>query len=60
MRFHREPNPEDGTSEIVSFFAIFPVTIDNETRWLEFVAVKKVYMLTDMWGRIWVDMCFVD
>ena len=40
------------------WFAIFPVKINEETRWLEFVKVRGYYWLTNDWR--WVNLDFVD
>ena len=39
----RWTKPEDGQIKIKSKFAIFPICIDDETRWLEWVRIKYVY-----------------
>lgn len=43
MRFYK---PELETKRIHQWFAIIPVTIDNETRWLERVEVEQIYINT--------------
>ncbi len=43
------------------WFAFFPVFINGETRWLEFVKVRGYYYLNgfnDKW--YWISMDFVD
>lgn len=40
---------QSGDLRIVSFFAILPLTVGEETRWLEQVTVKQVY----------VDYCYL-
>ena len=32
--------PETGDTKIKKRFALFPITIDGETRWLEWVVIK--------------------
>lgn len=39
----RWKKPEDRAEKIKRKFAILPITIDAETRWLEWVTVKYVY-----------------
>ena len=39
----RYVKPEIGTERAVKFFAMLPVTIGRETRWLERVKVKQRY-----------------
>ena len=41
MRFYK---PKLETKRIHQWFALFPVTIDNETRWLERVEVEQIYV----------------
>lgn len=36
--------PKVGDVRVKRWFAIFPVTIKGETRWLEKVTVKQVYL----------------
>ena len=36
--------PELGTRRVKQWFALLPVTIGNETRWLEYVVVGQEYM----------------
>ena len=39
----RKVKPQYGSTRIVSRFLIFPVTIGNETRWLERARIKQEY-----------------
>ena len=41
MRFYK---PKLETKRIHKWFALFPVTIKNETRWLERVEVEQIYV----------------
>lgn len=43
MRWTTEPDPEDGDRRTTSWFALWPVTIGTETRWLERVSVLEEY-----------------
>lgn len=36
--------PEYGTTKIVRLFAILPIAIEKETRWLEWVKIRKEYV----------------
>lgn len=46
MRFYRHgtPRPAHLESRVVQYFAIFPVTIEKETRWLEWVMIRQDYI----------------
>lgn len=44
MRFKKRKN-KVGQLKVKTFFALLPVTIDNETRWLEKVSVRYVYSI---------------
>ena len=39
----RWKKPKDGKIKIKRKFAIFPICIDDETRWFEWVTIKYVY-----------------
>ena len=56
MRFYL---PEDGDRRVRQFFAIFPVRIGLEVRWLERVRVRQVF---NRWQdcACWGNKCFVD
>ena len=41
MRFKEN---KDGDTKIKKFFAIFPIKIDDETRWLEIVKVQYKFI----------------
>lgn len=42
-----------------TFFALFPVTIKDETRWLEVVKVREVYRYSSWAGYYWKRTDFV-
>ena len=43
------------------WFAFFPVSINGETRWLEFVKVRGYYYLNDLYDKwYWNSKDFVD
>lgn len=44
MRWKTKPLPKEGKLYIREYFAFLPVTIDNETRWLEFVKIEGHYI----------------
>lgn len=41
-----------------TFFALFPITIENETRWLEVVKVREEYRYSDWLGYHWLRTNF--
>lgn len=47
MRF---VNPKEFDERCRAFFALLPVTIDCETRWLEVVRVREVYKKVYFYG----------
>ena len=49
--------PTHGSTKIRSWFALFPVRIDNEVRWFEKVTVKYSY---DGIREKWRPYLFVD
>lgn len=67
MRWNK---PEDGEVKIKRKFAMLPIRIDDEIRWLEWVTVKYVYYngtlcrdyTTNQFYRVygWVEKEFVD
>ena len=44
MRFNKKKN-SPGDEKIVKKFLIFPFTIDGETRWLEVVKIRYLYVM---------------
>lgn len=52
MRFYK---PDYRDKRVKTWFAVLPVTIDRETRWLEKVTVEQYY-LYGTWG----NRCFVE
>lgn len=67
MRFYHEKIQKGDTRE-KTYFAFFPITIENETRWLEKVKVFQVARLYVIHSDIgsdeikikWENMNFVD
>lgn len=58
MRYY-SPKPDD--VRIKTWFAILPVTIDNETRWLERVYVEQKYLYDWTTGcRRWCNLTFLE
>lgn len=47
--------PKRGDVRVIKKFAIFPITINGETRWLEWVRIRQTFAIT-----IWIDEGFVD
>ena len=40
MRFKEEKKPKEGTTKIVKEFLLLPLTIGDETRWLESTKIR--------------------
>lgn len=60
MKFIRA---DEGDTRTLSFFALFPVTIDKETRWWEHVTVLQVYRYGYPKSRLdgdWYNLKFED
>ena len=53
---------EEGSTRVRSWFALLPVTIGPETRWLERVAVeeRQEFHVSDVCRVTWRQMRFVD
>ena len=63
MRFTRKPEPAEGDLRTVTEFAVLPLTIGQETRWLERVTCIERWGYTSYgqdgsWG--WEPIAFVD
>lgn len=67
MRWYT-PVISKGDTRIIHRFLVFPHTIGNQTRWLEYVGIKQLYSsdtYTDDYGYEsehfhWEDISFVD
>lgn len=63
----RWTKPRIGNIKIKKYFAILPVEVNREVRWLEFVKIKLVYTTeigsfdnrTRVYG-LWRKVCFID
>ena len=65
MKFTHKRAPIEYEIRIKSWFAIFPITIGNETRWLERVTVKqellkKYYTYQEGYSLRWNNFEFLD
>lgn len=49
--------PKDGDIRIKTKFALFPIMIDKEIRWLERVNIRQYY--SEYFGN-WRNDCFID
>ena len=66
----RWTKPNLGDERIITIFALFPITLNNETRWLEKCTIKQRYeerynvsrdvILGDLVEVAWVDKYFID
>jgi hypothetical protein len=58
MRFYSK-YPKNGEKRIRTFFAFFPVSCGEETRWLEHVCIEQSYW--SGWGDAgWSNVRFID
>jgi hypothetical protein len=63
IKIKQKSRPSLGQIRIDSFFAIFPVYIGNEIRWLERVKIKQIYSsgsAADYTDDHWKDIEFVN
>lgn len=63
MRFKKKPVTLEKHDHIkqISYFAWLPVTINNETRWLEKVTINGYYFIGEMTGKIrFMEQSFAD
>ena len=66
MRWIAKSDPRDGEIKIKRKFALFPIRIGNEVRWLEWVNIKyRFYRYyfgdpDNIFNDVWVEICFVD
>lgn len=61
MRWKRKPWPTPGTVVVARHFAWLPVTINMETRWLEWCTVRKRYIRCGDWELLkFIDGVFDD
>ena len=58
MRWNKR-EPRSGNRRVKSWFAIFPVTINGETRWLEKVKVLQQFCMTIV-ENSWKNIEFVN
>lgn len=61
MRFKLQPEPLLNDERIIKKFAIFPIKIGYEIRWLEMVTIKQRYIYSCSYsGYYWDNICFID
>ena len=61
MRFKLQPEPWLGCERIIKKFAILPIKIDYEIRWLETVTIKQKYAYHLSYvDACWHNICFID
>jgi len=59
MRWNTKPYPKHRDIRIVSKFALFPIWIDGEYRWLERVSIQQRYF-SDWDISEWDNIKFID
>ena len=60
MRWSRKKN---GDTRTIKVFALMPITIGDETRWLEWCTIKQTYITDVAYERTigdWVNACFLN
>lgn len=60
-----EDKKRHGERRVITYFALFPVTILNETRWWEKVQIAQVYNCYNPYTRLqtpqgWYNVRFLD
>ncbi len=66
MRFYTKKNyPKEGDTRVVKYFALLPVEIDDEMRWLESVEIKQKFTayyhgMDDGWSLSWQNVKFLN
>lgn len=60
MRFLKKQKAKYGDTRVVSYFAFVPLTIGDETRWMEVVHVKQSAVGGIMYAAMWVNESFVE
>jgi hypothetical protein len=51
--------PKDGDERVITKFLIFPLTLNDERRWLEKVEINQVYVKAPLYHK-WVNIKFSD
>ena len=63
MKINHAVMPEDGQERIIHKFALIPINIGRQTRWLERVSVKQKFKIkntyAEKWAR-WINVEFID
>jgi hypothetical protein len=59
MRIYSKANAKDGDERTITKFLLFPVEIDNETRWLEKATILQK-MNCWSYGDDWENVKFVN
>lgn len=55
MKFKHKPKPQYGDTKVIHKFLIFPLRLNNETRWLEYATIKcTAYRYRHMEGFTYV------
>lgn len=61
MRLKLQPKPLPCDERIIKKFAIFPIKIGYEIRWLEMVTIKQRYVFYRSYSDCyWNNICFID
>lgn len=52
--------PKTGYVRVIKKFLFLPLTLNNETRWLEFATIMQVYVTHYYMDSEWVSKEFID
>lgn len=56
----RWKNKQNGDIRIKEKFILFPITLDGETRWLEWVKLEEKYSFCPYTMNEWVPIRFIN
>lgn len=58
MRWKQKESPREGDEKTKVSYLFLPLTLNKETRWLEFAKIKYKYLLVESWE--YMDMGAVE
>ena len=59
MRYIKKPKPQTGDKRTIKKFALLPIIINEEVRWLEFVTIYQEFII-GYGSTIWLNIKFID
>lgn len=60
MRWNKKPSPKEQSTRYYKRFALLPITIGTETRWLEMVTTYQSSYISGIGEKQWCDLFFFD